>query len=1181
MALTYEQMMASARNDEDRQTEDVFGPADASSVGDLIEDQNFNIVEKYMDQRFGMSEMTHDRQKIVDSYVNHMRKFNFGQSVTTLGEMTYLHNPAKEEGEINSRRAAAADAYQLFDNMKGAFSGETTFGQKLDAVGDYARALIIDPANLASLGVGKLAAQAGMKGVTAAAKKAAMSFAKKQLRERGIKKPTEKLLREEAFKQERKILSRMLQSEAGKEAAQKSAKMEIGATALSDAAFGLSVDWAYQESFEKAGLQTDYDAVQGSVAFAGGLFGGGIAYGLNRISKGGSESVGASAKFFADAAEAKAKAADLAGEEVRRQTKEATENLKADPEAVESLSRDLADTKARLGDWFNKVRRGDMARAVPLEPGSPGTPRSDIILDLFLRGSPQDGFEGVSTILAKRGIKQPIGREGFANHFDWLSSTVMEMPDSVIDDIQGIFDETLGKFIPDFKGKTLEQGLDVLSSEVSQSARYLNILSKTSRAIGYEPETDEPLQRLIGAAKAELDSKQAEMSAKEMIAEGMTPFAARKAAVSKGAAKFQNNFIRTLVTHPGTTMLNLIGWTQASALQSITDTTRGVLYGPASFALSVMGRKADAVQARNKGIQLLKLQKQKISNILDPNATFNEAMDFFAHNPKAQKEMFRFMAGEIEMEDTLKQLNIKIDDMDKPGVPEKVMDFFQTVYGVKAQDFLTKTQEFMYNIDKQVRLKYNMSYSEFIADADLYKKMDGEEYAEVTATAVSDTLRNVFSKSYKPKSEDIDKSALGYVAAAIEDARRVPVVGALVPFGKFFNNTVVHMADYTGISFMHKYLGKSERDPYELAIKGAVGLGLIGAWGAYDYKNMEEGLAWNEDRMSDGTIRDRKYDFPFSFYKAMGRMAAHQHRDGYVPKELVADITATFGIESITRQLGEVSKAPYQLLLDLSAGDIDAVKSNASSAVGGAVSMYISGYTRPLDPINQVAAISRGEDYVAVDRNDGSKWLNNSVRYVDQMFDAMDLSVQEMLGQKAPQEKKRALSDAPGKAPIGRLFGFREKDAPSTINRMFNEIGLPEWKSNIKADIAVADNRMNEIIVNYLDYYAETVVNSPKWKEGTDEQRRYLVSRVLSISKKQAMKTLQLHGRTGDRRMEIMYDISKRGGSVSKQELSQGMEALGMTGEVEDLSNEALELLYFYLKDENNRKKLLQTESNL
>ena len=117
--------------------------------------------------------------------------------------------------------------------------------------------------------------------------------------------------------------------------------------------------------------------------------------------------------------------------------------------------------------------------------------------------------------------------------------------------------------------------------------------------------------------------------------------------------------------------------------------------------------------------------------------------------------------------------------------------------------------------------------------------------------------------------------------------------------------------------------------------------------------------------------------------------------------------------------------------------------------------------------------------------------------------------------------------------------------------------------------------------VNYLDYYSENVVNSAKWRDGTDEERRYLVSRVLSVSKKQAMKTLRLHGKTGDRRMEIMYDISKRGGSISKRELADGMEALGMKGEVEDLSNEALELLYFYLKDENNRKKLLQQQSNL
>ena len=35
---------------------------------------------------------------------------------------------------------------------------------------------------------------------------------------------------------------------------------------------------------------------------------------------------------------------------------------------------------------------------------------------------------------------------------------------------------------------------------------------------------------------------------------------------------------------------------------------------------------------------------------------------------------------------------------------EKTIDTFQTVYGVKAVDVLSKTQEFMYNIDKQIRL---------------------------------------------------------------------------------------------------------------------------------------------------------------------------------------------------------------------------------------------------------------------------------------------------------------------------------------------------------------------------------------------------------------------------------------------------------------------------------------------
>jgi hypothetical protein len=47
--------------------------------------------------------------------------------------------------------------------MSGAFSKDRTLGEKADAVYDYARAMIIDPVNIVSLGVGKLFAQGSSK----------------------------------------------------------------------------------------------------------------------------------------------------------------------------------------------------------------------------------------------------------------------------------------------------------------------------------------------------------------------------------------------------------------------------------------------------------------------------------------------------------------------------------------------------------------------------------------------------------------------------------------------------------------------------------------------------------------------------------------------------------------------------------------------------------------------------------------------------------------------------------------------------------------------------------------------------------------------------------------------------------------------------------------------------------
>ena len=179
----------------------------AETINDLMQDNNYAVVGNYMKQRFGMTEDTHGRQEVIDSFVNHMRKFNFGQSVTTGTELAYL-NKAEEANKL-----AAGQAYQLFDNMKGAFSEEYSFAQKADAVGDYARALIVDPVNVLSLGFGKLITGGATKVAATLAKDAVIKQVKQELGKKVLKNAASKTVQAQAQQIERRIIGKIIKGE--------------------------------------------------------------------------------------------------------------------------------------------------------------------------------------------------------------------------------------------------------------------------------------------------------------------------------------------------------------------------------------------------------------------------------------------------------------------------------------------------------------------------------------------------------------------------------------------------------------------------------------------------------------------------------------------------------------------------------------------------------------------------------------------------------------------------------------------------------------------------------------------------------------------------------------------------------------------------------------------------------
>jgi len=1167
----------------------VYKPPSARGVYDLADDNNFAVVGKYMDQRFGMTTKNHERQEIVDAYINNMRKFNFGQSVTTLGELSYL-NAAKRD-ENSERLNTAASAYQLFDNMKGAFAEGTTGMQKLDAVYDYGRALIWDPVNLVSFGIGKLAAQGGLKVVNQSIKQMALESAKNILGTKALKNP--KLLQETAIQQQRLIRPGVMKQLRGQEAIKEASKRDmLGTFGAETVASGL-IDGAYQTSLRRVDLQDQHSWLQTGInAVAGAAAFGGIYGAMRYVSKKGArtgDNIGLAAKAFDGMAKEKADALALLGIDTTKINAKKMKELKANPD---KFINDLKVSREAQEKWTQKVLNGSISR----ETAAGREITDDVsILNSFLFGELDEttgqGFKGIQQILEEYEIRMPQDRGGAVNFTDWLTNTIDELPKNAQDEINGIYRVTLGAIKDSsYTGKNFTgkgQGGEILAKEMSEWAKRGHTLAMLSKQLKQVADvTDEDV--VMQAAKMHLDPALPEGA----FTKGLL-----------GAQGLQQSFIKALVTHPATVGLNVVGWQAASTLQSSADIVRGTLYGGASFFNKVAGRDVQAAEYANIGKLMMSLQRQKVMNLVDPRATMDEMLDYIAFNPKAGKELFRYISGGIEddavlrslldvgplTEQTKKQIKEGFGQKSKVSRIDKVIDGFQTIYGVKAQDILTKSVEFMYNIDKQIRINHGVTYKEFISSPRLWEKMEivdpknpAAGWAAMQGAAVNDTLKSVYAKSY---GKDLDSKSgvvkiIPFLAKGIEEMRRIPGIGALVPFGQFFNNTLAHMFDYTGISLIHKPFAKSSTSYMDLTTKAAIGLSVIGATATAQRKNVEEGLAWHEERISDGTVRSRLYDFPFSFYKAIGVLGVHVSNGDGVPKDLFKDIVTQFGPSGLLRGVGDVGKGMYAAFEELFTNENVDVSAALTKSIGGAVSMYASGLTRPLDPVNLVVGISRGEKYVERDKNQGTKSLNYSMRYLDQIFEGLGAPFPKLLGQEVPEEKNQPLTSEKGRAPIGRLFGFRESNRQSSMQKMFNEVGMPQWRTNIKSYVPKADNAFDGAISDIIESKAATLIDSPVWKTSSLTDRKYLISKILSGSKKEATQRLENSYSLEDNRMALLYKLTKRGGTVSKRNLQEYMADLNIEIPVEELTLKQLRLINSYAESDRKQQKDLNLYVN-
>ena len=478
---------------------------EGSLIDTLMQDNNFRVISDYMEDRMGMSQRNYDKREIVDAYINNMRKFNFGQSITTLEELAHLN---KGDGDdLAVRRKKAAEAYKLFDSLGGAFSEGRTFGEKADAVWDYGRALIWDPVNVVSFGLGKMAAAGATKVATEVAKRAALDAAENLAKQSGKKAATAKGKKEIQEAAQKEFMTTLLKDSSYKKLKDKAVRKELlSATAFDTAAAG-GIDAARQSAMRKTELQEGYDPIAGMLSLAGGVTGGGLGFvlektrGTNRIPIY-SQLIDRSERLTLAA---RREAADLA---------KSSANIKENKSALEEGLSKLSDHSQR---WADQVKDGlDLRLANKEIDGDSYDALFDYeLMHYFYFGD--EGQKGLRDIFYDAGVGVWQPREKGDTFNLYMKDVYGILDDETKSSIQKIYDNVFNKFDNTFKNLTLDEYFKKTASISSDAgrtlalSRHMNVLNEVSKKSFSEMTTREAAGLIIDPVTK---------SQKEMFEEG-------------------------------------------------------------------------------------------------------------------------------------------------------------------------------------------------------------------------------------------------------------------------------------------------------------------------------------------------------------------------------------------------------------------------------------------------------------------------------------------------------------------------------------------------------------------------------------------------------------------------------------------------------------------------------------
>ena len=1122
------------------------------SSNDIIEnDELFNVAKDYMDTRFNVDDVRgYSREELVNKALNNMRGFSGGNTVRAVNELAFLNSLNPDDEDDLEKLNKVGKFYTMFEGMETLF-GDTTASEKLEILGDYTREAILDPANLIGLGVGKFLASGGTKVASRLAQKKAMQIYKKNLLKGKSKETAKKqadkmwakVMRGAAKDEKNVAVQNKLKKESAKgmkALATKQGLKEVAGVTLVDTVAGVGSALAYEDGLVRTtGREGNYLVAGGLGAIGSLAVGGGL----------GATSVLLSRK----SGDLALPATDVAPVEKVRNINRVTDSL------LQHINK-----MGGKDSWREKVNAGKN-----LAVGDYG----DTFFEEMLLGNEDKGLIGLAEVMYEQGFTYTPRYSG-DKVSNFVADVIKEADPQDIKNFLTDFEEMTGITMYTSKEAGIDKKLrDFTPADFSKAFAYW--ASKRGEGLG-------AISRLSRIITGERDVRNTTFSdftqsmfdtglAQKKSAEGSSLFRGKLKDVdlafgAEGIKAGQNRIVRMLVSAPSTSYLNLVGWGAATAINSATDVGMGLL-----FAGKGLGQKL--LQNENAGESLriagayLRANKQKIRNMLDPNMTYDAFKSISIKNPDAMRELVRVLPGGIEdIDKVLKQSGFNPDETIGGAVSEKVVDFAQFISFVKMQDVFTKSQEFIYQLDKNLDITYGKSFSEFFKDPNAARLMNEKKYKQAVARATYETQKAIFSLSYK------DDTTIGELAGFVENFRNTPGVGLLAPFGRFFNNTVAFSMDMTGISFIQKLASPASqtRSAKELGLRGAIGLGFIGTMIQDEQIYREQGLGpFQRIDPETGGIADEKFNFPTSHFKAGARILSYAAEGKKPPEGEVKQISDIIGINQLTRQLNQTVDGFGNSVNKVISGDISIIEGVANT-FGGIASQVVSGTTRFIDPYNALVGLGiRRDKYKHVDRKQGSKTINNALRYMDQFIAA---TVGDL------QQEKFSASIGDIRSDASKQLAYREVELTDTA-KILNIIGRPNYLADKRTKIAVAGNRYNEIFHDTIEVLAGDLLRREAFKKGKIEGsgstqlevRTKLVNNIFTEAREITKYLMETGAESlSDMQLQKLLDLE---GKFTIPKIDRALENLKMEFgedlEFQDLSNSQLQVLEDYL--ENNK----------